>query len=108
MSRTAEPVGASDLIDGASLLASTANVVMQRLGTALRIAFGPVNQFLTAGFLPPLFREQMQVCWTEREQRRFGYLMRLVASVDHLLPGPVSRFPFNACLRAYRLRMMIT
>lgn len=49
----------------------------------LSTAFGPVNQFLM-------------------------YLMRLVASVDHLLPGPVSRFPFNACLRAYRLRMMMT
>jgi uncharacterized protein (DUF2236 family) len=69
-------------------------------------AFGPVNRFLTIGFLPPLFREQMQVRWTERDQRMFALLMHVIASANRLLPSPVSEFPFNACLQELRMRLM--
>lgn len=71
-------------------------------GTAL----GPVNRFLTTGFLPPPFREQMQLRWTERDQRQFDLLIQMVASVNRLLPAPVSRFPFNVSLQDLRLQMM--
>jgi hypothetical protein len=71
-------------------------------GTAL----GPVNRFLTTGFLPPPFREQMQLPWTERDQRQFDLLIELVAAVNRRLPGPVSRFPFNVSLHELRLRML--
>ncbi len=67
-------------------------------------AFGPVNRFLTTGFLPPPFREQMQLRWTERDQLAFALVIHLVAAVSRLLPAPVSRFPFNACLAHFRLR----
>ncbi len=70
----------------------------------LAVAFGPVNRFLTAGFLPPPFREQMRVRWAGREQRQFALLMRLIASACRFRPAPVSRFPFNACLYAWRLQ----
>jgi uncharacterized protein (DUF2236 family) len=68
------------------------------------VAFGPVNRFLTAGFLPPPFREQMRLDWTERDQRAFALLTGAVAAANRLLPGPVTRFPFNACLADLRLR----
>jgi uncharacterized protein (DUF2236 family) len=71
------------------------------------MAFGPVNRFLTVGFLPPPFREQMQVCWTERDQHAFTFLVGMIALVNRLLPGPVSRFPFNACLQDLRIRRFI-
>jgi uncharacterized protein (DUF2236 family) len=71
-------------------------------GTAL----GPVNRFLTTGFLPPPFRDQMQLPWTERDQELFDLLIQLVASVNRLLPAPVSRFPFNVSLHELRLRMV--
>jgi uncharacterized protein (DUF2236 family) len=67
-------------------------------------AFGPVNRFLTAGFLPPPFREQMQLGWTEHDQQAFALLIRALAVAGRLLPGPVTRFPFNACLADLRLR----
>jgi hypothetical protein len=51
-------------------------------------------------------REQMQLHWTERDQRQFDFLIQMVASVNRLLPAPVSRFPFNACLQDLRLRMI--
>lgn len=69
-------------------------------------AFGPLNQFLTAGFLPPPFRAQMQLRWTDRDQQAFAMLIRLVAMINRLLPGPVSRFPFNACLQDLRIRRL--
>ena len=66
---------------------------------------GPLNRFLTTGFLPPPFREQMQLPWTERDQRQFDLLIQLIASVNRLLPAPVAQFPFNASLQELRLRM---
>jgi uncharacterized protein (DUF2236 family) len=70
----------------------------------LRSALGPVNRFLTTGFLPAPFRAQMKLPWTDRDQRLFECLMHVVASVDHVLPPPVSRFPFNAFLLDLRVR----
>ncbi len=70
------------------------------------VALGPANRFLTTGFLPPAFREQMQLPWTEDDQRQFDLVIRIVASVYRLLPAPAARFPFNASLHELRLRMM--
>jgi uncharacterized protein (DUF2236 family) len=81
-------------------------LVLDYLPRPFSIALGPVNRFLTTGFLPPPFREQMQLHWTERDQCQFDFLLRMVASVNRLLPAPVARFPFNASLQELRLRMM--
>jgi uncharacterized protein (DUF2236 family) len=59
------------------------------------VAFGPLNRFLTTGFLPPPFRDQMRLPWTERDQRQFESLMRMIATVNRLLPSPIRRFPFK-------------
>ena len=67
--------------------------------------FGPLNRFLTTGFLPPPFRNQMQLPWTERDQRQFETLIRMIATVNRLLPSSVRRFPFNACLQDLRVRI---
>ena len=81
-------------------------IMLDYLPRPFGTALGPVNRFLTTGFLPPPFREQMQLPWTERDQRQFDLLIQLVASVNHLLPAPVSRFPFNASLQELRLQMI--
>ena len=83
-------------------------MALDYLPRPLSAAFGPVNRFLTAGFLPPPFRAQMQVSWTQRDQQVFAVLIELVAVVNRLLPGPVSRFPFNACLHELRIRRLVT
>jgi uncharacterized protein (DUF2236 family) len=67
-------------------------------------ALSPLNQFLTTGFLPAPFRELMDLPWHERDQRAFATLMRVIAAVSRLLPGPARQFPFNACLAALRAR----
>lgn len=68
---------------------------------------GPVSRFFTAGFLPPLFRAEMRLSWTDRDQRLFAAVMSLVAAVNWVLPGPVARFPFNACLHDLRVRRLV-
>ena len=81
-------------------------IMLDYLPRLFGTALGPLNRFLTTGFLPPPFREQMQLPWTERDQRQFDLLIQMVASVNRLLPAPVSRFPFNASLQELRLQMI--
>lgn len=65
-----------------------------------------MNRFLATGFLPPPFREQMQLTWTGRDQELFDFLIQLAAAANRLLPAPVSRFPFNTSLHELRLQMI--
>jgi uncharacterized protein (DUF2236 family) len=81
-------------------------MMLEYLPRPFGAALGPANRFLTTGFLPPAFREQMRLNWTEGDQRQFDLLIGIVASVYRLLPAPVARFPFNASLQELRLRMM--
>jgi len=79
-------------------------IMLRYLPRPLSAPLGPVNRFFTTGFLPPPFREQMQLSWTGRDQRQFESLTQLIATINRLLPGPVRRFPFNACLLGLRAR----
>jgi hypothetical protein len=44
---------------------------------------------------------------TGPDQHAFAFFVGLVALVNRVLPGPVSRFPFNACLQELRIRRFI-
>lgn len=66
---------------------------------------GPLNRFLTTGFLPPLFREQMQFPWSAARQRRFDRLMAALRPLVGVLPPIVREFPFNAYLWDMRRRI---
>jgi uncharacterized protein (DUF2236 family) len=81
-------------------------MMLEYLPRPFGVTLGPANRFLTTGFLPPAFREQMRLNWTEGDQRQFDLLIGIVATVYRLLPAPVARFPFNASLQELRLRMM--
>jgi len=50
---------------------------------------------ITTGFLPQRFRDEMQLPWDAKRQKRFNSLMKLVKAVNRVLPGPLRRFPFN-------------
>jgi uncharacterized protein (DUF2236 family) len=60
--------------------------------------------FVTTGFLPQRFRDEMKLPWTERDQQRFDRMLRRVGAVQRRLPGPVRRVPFNVLLWDLRLR----
>jgi uncharacterized protein (DUF2236 family) len=81
-------------------------VALDYLPRPVSVTFGPLNRFVTTGFLPAPFREQMQLRWTEADERTVRFLMGTIASVNRLLPPPVSRFPFNACLQDLRVRIL--
>lgn len=66
---------------------------------------GPLNRFLTTGFLPPLFREQMQFAWSPARQRRFDRLSAVLRPMVAVLPPLVREFPFNAYLWDMRRRI---
>ena len=70
-------------------------------------ATGRPSTWITTGFLPEPFREQMQLSWSERDERIFAGLMRTVGMGSRLLPGPVRRFPFNWYMRDMRLRQRL-
>ncbi|MEB3369021.1 oxygenase MpaB family protein [Saccharopolyspora mangrovi] len=75
------------------------------LPNPLSAVLGPVNAFLTTGFLPPKFREEMQLRWSDADQARFDRIIRVVAAVVNHIPLPMRGFPFNLALWDLRKRM---
>jgi uncharacterized protein (DUF2236 family) len=63
------------------------------------------NTWVTTGFLPQRFRDEMKLPWSAGDQQRFDLLMQRIGSVQRLLPGFVRRFPFNWLLWDMRVRM---
>ncbi|SFS79478.1 oxygenase MpaB family protein [Saccharopolyspora flava] len=75
------------------------------LPAPLSTAFGGFNLFMTTGFLPPRFREEMRLPWTDRDQARFDRIIAALATAQKLTPKPLRRFPFNVALWDLRIRM---
>lgn len=71
----------------------------------VRLPFARTNRFLTLGFLPPRFREELGYSWTPRDQRRFDRLTRVLARTNGVLPRAAREFPFNFYLRDFRRRI---
>lgn len=71
----------------------------------LRLLFGGLLRFLTAGFLPPLFREQLGMEWSDDDQRRFEHLFVFVAFVNRFLPRFVRHMPSRILMRDLRWRI---
>ncbi|TDC54453.1 DUF2236 domain-containing protein [Actinomadura sp. KC345] len=73
--------------------------------TPVRQLFAPTNRFLTIGFLPQRFRDELGYHWTARDQRRFDRVTRVMARTNRVLPRPAREFPFNLYLRDFRRRV---
>ncbi|MEV6624806.1 oxygenase MpaB family protein [Amycolatopsis sp. NPDC051106] len=63
------------------------------------------SRFVTTGFLPQHFRDEMRLPWTAADQRRFETFLAAVGRVTRVLPGPLRRFPYNLCLWDLRRRL---
>lgn len=61
--------------------------------------------FITTGFLPQRFRDEMRLPWDERKQRRFDALMTVLRAVNDFLPAVIRQFPFNVLLRDVNRRV---
>src|SRR5690606_24450160 len=75
------------------------------LPAPVRLPLASTNRFLTLGFLPQRFRDELGYSWTPRDQRRFDRLTRNLARVNAVLPRPARVSPFNCSLWAFRRRV---
>ena len=80
-------------------------IMLRHLPPPVRLALGRLSRFVTTGFLPGRFRDEMQLPWDERRQRRFDQLMSLLAVAVRLAPPVLREFPFNAYLVDLRWRI---
>jgi uncharacterized protein (DUF2236 family) len=58
-----------------------------------------VSLLITAGFLPQRFRDEMRLPWDAQKQHRFDRLMRVLRTVNNLMPRFIRQFPFNVLLK---------
>jgi uncharacterized protein (DUF2236 family) len=68
-------------------------------------AAGPLHRFLTTGFLPQRFRDELGLTWTAQNQAHFDRFIRASALLNRALPRSVRAFPFNAYLWDFRRRV---
>jgi uncharacterized protein (DUF2236 family) len=74
-------------------------------GAPLRPLLRPIGRFLTLGFLPQPFRDELGLPWSDRGQRGFDALIRAAVAVTRKLPRPLREFPLNAYLWDARRRI---
>lgn len=65
------------------------------LPSLLARVFGPAHRFLTVGFLPSPFREELGLPWSAARQARFDTIITYVALVNRHLPTVLREFPWN-------------
>lgn len=80
-------------------------VRLDNLPDALRLLFSKDSLFWTTGFLPPEFRSQMGLDWTETDQKRFDRRLRRIGRLERLVPLPLRVLPFTILLADMRLRL---
>jgi uncharacterized protein (DUF2236 family) len=71
----------------------------------IRVLFGSLLRFLTAGFLPPHFREQMAIEWSTTDQRRFEHLFLFVGFVNRFIPKFIRFAGTHSMMRDVRGRI---
>ncbi|WP_067793177.1 oxygenase MpaB family protein [Actinomadura formosensis] len=71
----------------------------------VRLPLGRCHTFLTVGFLPQPFRDELGYPWTPRDQRRFDRFTRLLRTTNRVMPRPAREFPFNLYLHDVRRRI---
>ncbi len=66
---------------------------------------GPTHRFLTAGFLPAIFRDQLGLAWSPRRERWFQRARMFLRALNVLLPQPLREFPWNMVERDTKRRI---
>ncbi|WP_396932292.1 oxygenase MpaB family protein [Mycolicibacterium sp.] len=77
---------------------------LKMINPLLRLPFRGLLKFLTAGFLAPVFRDELGLTWSRGKQRRFELLFRFVALVNRFLPSFIRQPGPHALLADLRWR----
>lgn len=75
------------------------------LSPITRVLMGNFNRLMTAGFLPPEVREQMQLEWDDDKQRKFDRNLRFFGKSMKFLPRPIRQAAYILPLRDFRRRL---
>jgi uncharacterized protein (DUF2236 family) len=94
-----EKVHIDDAVREYLLPIAAARVRGVKLPGPIQRALDNFSLLITTGFLPQRFRDEMRLEWDERKQRRFDRLMRVLRTINHLLPRFIRQFPFNVLLK---------
>lgn len=73
-------------------------------GPLHKLVEGPML-FITTGFLPQRFRDEMRLPWSSAKQQQFDAMIGLLRIVNNLTPAPIRRLPFDALMWDMRWRM---
>jgi uncharacterized protein (DUF2236 family) len=74
-------------------------------GKPLRWLLRPVGRLFALGFLPPPFRDELRLPWSEGRQRRFESVVRFLAAVIGRLPPQIRDIPTDLLLADCRRRI---
>lgn len=91
-------------IDDAMRRYLTSLTMMENLPKAAQRVGAQRSLFYTKGFLPPLFREQMEWSWSADEEALFTKRLQRLGRMDRRLPTSVKVLPFSALLWDMRRR----
>ncbi|WP_050792823.1 oxygenase MpaB family protein [Gordonia neofelifaecis] len=80
-------------------------VDLKMISPLIRLPFVNLLRFLTIGFLPPMFRAQLGLEWTEDDRRRFEHLFTFVSIVNKFLPKSIRFGGSRWLMRDLRRRM---
>lgn len=75
------------------------------LPALLARVLGAPHRFVTTGFLPERFREELGLRWSSTHQRRFDALLRTAVAVWRFTPHVLREFPMNVILWDARRRV---
>lgn len=83
----------------------TALIDLKFLHPLLRSLFGPFNRFVSSGFLPAHLRQEMQLPWSAQQQRRFDYMVAVIATINRFLPRVLRQAPTALVMWDFRRRL---
>ena len=70
-------------------------LALRMVPTPLRQILSPMHTWLNTGFLPEPIRRQLDLAWSEADQRRHDRLLRGIGALNRRLPTALRRFPLN-------------
>ena len=80
-------------------------VELRMINWPMRLMLAPLLRFLTIGFLAPVFRDAMELEWTDTDRRRFEHLFLFVAFVNRFLPKSLRNGNYAVLMKDLRRRI---
>lgn len=80
-------------------------VDLKMINPIFQVLLAPLLRFLTVGFLPPVFRELLDVEWSPTEQRQFENLFLFVSFANRFIPRFIRTASYSVLMADVRHRI---